>query len=236
MFCTLKWERVYKKWMSWAGKSHSGSFICKDTRLSVQHFHKCSTLLLVNYLQIAQQSQPIHITHNISLHEHTISPYIIHKHTFACPSYPCYLSYLAFSNKIWPRQNSHWYKSHKRQHCWYASKIDDTSVKTDKQEEKLVYISSKLSTYEYRIDKVNINKILQPLPLQVNNEQDEKIKELSLKLSTCEYRLEKPSITETQIQPKSLRITEISPKFSAYENRLDKMSINNIYKFETSMK
>ena len=53
-------------------------------------------------------------------------------------------------------------------------KLDDTSFKTDNQEEKLIELSSKLSTYEDHMDKSNINKILQPLPLQVNNEQDEK--------------------------------------------------------------
>ena len=33
----------------------------------------------------------------------------------------------------------------------------DTSVKTNKQEEKLTDISYKLSTYEYHIDKANTN-------------------------------------------------------------------------------
>ena len=34
-------------------------FICKDTRLSVQHFHKCYTLLQVDYLQITQQASDL---------------------------------------------------------------------------------------------------------------------------------------------------------------------------------
>ena len=84
------------------------------------------------------------------------------------------------------------------------AKLDDTLVKTDNQEEKLTEISSKLSSYEDHTDKVNINKMLQPLPLQVNNEQYEKTTELSSKISTDEDRLEKMSTTKTQIQPMSL--------------------------------
>ena len=54
-------------------------------------------------------------------------------------------------------------------------KVTDTIPKTDKQEEKTHRLSSKLSTYEDHMDKVTINKIQQPLPLQVNNYQDDKI-------------------------------------------------------------
>ena len=39
---------------------------------------KCYNLLQVNYLQITQQAQPIHIPHNVSLHNHTIRPYRLH--------------------------------------------------------------------------------------------------------------------------------------------------------------
>ena len=74
-------------------------------------------------------------------------------------------------------------------------KLIDTSSKTDKQEEKLTKLSSKLSTYEEHIDKVIINKMQQPFPLQFNNEQDERITYLSSKISTYEDRLDKLSIT-----------------------------------------
>ena len=63
-----------------------GSFIFKDTISSVQHFHKCYTLLQADYLQIYQQSQPIYIPHDVSLHEHTLRIYSIQKNTFYCPS------------------------------------------------------------------------------------------------------------------------------------------------------
>ena len=46
-------------------------FICKYTGSSVQHFHKCSTLLQVYYIQITQQDQPIYIPKKGS---HPISP------------------------------------------------------------------------------------------------------------------------------------------------------------------
>ena len=45
------------------------------------------------------------------------------------------------------------------------AKLDDTSFKIYKQEEKLTYILSKLSTYEYHIDKANINEMQHPFPL-----------------------------------------------------------------------
>ena len=48
------------------------------------------------------------------------------------------------------------------------TKLDDTSFKTENQEEKLTYPSYKLSTYEYPMDKLIINKMVQPLKLQVN--------------------------------------------------------------------
>ena len=67
----------------------------------------------------------------------------------------------------------------------------DKSVKTNKQEEKHTNLSSKLSTYEDHIARVNTNKMIQPLILHVNNEQYEKITELLSKLSTYEDRLEK---------------------------------------------
>ena len=102
------------------------------------------------------------------------------------------------------------------------SKLNDTSVNSNKQEEKPTELSPKLSTYEYYTDKVNTKRMLQPLSLQVNNDQDEKITELSSKLSTYEDYLEKMSITKTQIQPMSLNITEILSKLSAYENCLQK--------------
>ena len=44
----------------------SGSFIYKDTRSSAQNFHKCSTILQVDYMQITQQDQPIYIPHKRS--------------------------------------------------------------------------------------------------------------------------------------------------------------------------
>ena len=43
--------------------------------------------------------------------------------------------------------------------------ITDTISNTDKKEQKLTEISSKLSTYEHHMDKVIINKMKQPLPL-----------------------------------------------------------------------
>ena len=69
------------------------------------------------------------------------------------------------------------------------AKLTDKSSKIDKQEEQLAELSSKLSTYEDHMDKVIINKIQQPLPLQVNKNQDDKITELSSKLSPEEDRL-----------------------------------------------
>ena len=39
------------------------------------------------------------------------------------------------------------------------AKLTDKTSKTDKQEEKLTYISYKLSTYEYHMDKVIINEM-----------------------------------------------------------------------------
>ena len=47
-------------------------------------------------------------------------------------------------------------------------KLTDTSFKKGKQEEKLTELSSKISTYEYHIDKSIINEMLQPLSLQIN--------------------------------------------------------------------
>ena len=64
------------------------------------------------------------------------------------------------------------------------AKLTDTSSNTDNQEEKLIDISLKLSTYEDHMGKVIINEMLQPLSLQVNNEQDEKITDISYKIST----------------------------------------------------
>ena len=55
------------------------------------------------------------------------------------------------------------------------SKSTDTSSKTDKQEEKLTKLSSKLSNDEDHMYKVIINRMHQLFPLQVNNEQDEKL-------------------------------------------------------------
>ena len=49
-------------------------------------------------------------------------------------------------------------------------KLTDTSVKKGKQEEKLTELSSKISTYEYHIDKSIINEMLQPLSLQINKQ------------------------------------------------------------------
>ena len=57
------------------------------------------------------------------------------------------------------------------------------------------------------MDKVNINKILQTFPLQVNSKKYDKIIELSSKLSTYEDRLEKIIINKSQIQTMSLHIT-----------------------------
>ena len=45
---------------------YSGYFL-KETRSTVQKFHKCSTLLKFNYLQITQQYQPIYISHKWSV-------------------------------------------------------------------------------------------------------------------------------------------------------------------------
>ena len=45
------------------------------------------------------------------------------------------------------------------------AKLTDTISNTDKKEQKLTEISSKLSTYEHHMDKVIINKMKQPLPL-----------------------------------------------------------------------
>ena len=49
------------------------------------------------------------------------------------------------------------------------AELTHTSIKTNKQEEKLTDISYKISTYEYHIEKLSINEMLQPFPLQVNN-------------------------------------------------------------------
>ena len=71
---------------------YSGSFICKETRSSVQHSHKCSTILQVNYIQIKQQDQPIYIHHNVSLQEHTLHLHSIQINTRYCPYYLPYLT------------------------------------------------------------------------------------------------------------------------------------------------
>ena len=44
-------------------------------------------------------------------------------------------------------------------------KLDDTSIKTDKKHEKLIELSSKLSTYEYHLDKANINNDMSDLSI-----------------------------------------------------------------------
>ena len=64
-------------------------------------------------------------------------------------------------------------------------------VKND-QDEIIIEISYKISTYEDRLEKISSNKKqLQPLALQVKNEKYEKITNISYKLSTYEDRLEK---------------------------------------------
>ena len=45
------------------------------------------------------------------------------------------------------------------------AKLTDKSSKTDKQEEKITDISSKLSTYDDHMYKAIINKIIRPLTL-----------------------------------------------------------------------
>ena len=51
---------------------------------------------------------------------------------------------------------------------YMLTKLTDTSSKIDKQEEELAGISSKLSSYEDRLDKLSIKKIyIQPLSLQI---------------------------------------------------------------------
>ena len=94
-----------------------GYFICKDIISSVQHSHKCSTLLKVDYLQIAQQALLIYITHNVYFHKHTIRLHCLQRNTSYCPYY---LSYLIFPIKIWIRQNSKWHQSSDLQiSLWY---------------------------------------------------------------------------------------------------------------------
>ena len=64
------------------------SFICKETRSSVQLFHKCSTLLQVDYIQITQQDQPIYIPCKFS------NPTAPIKTIHVVPPTPPILSYL----------------------------------------------------------------------------------------------------------------------------------------------
>ena len=48
------------------------------------------------------------------------------------------------------------------------TKLTNTISKTDKQEEQLTYISSKISTYEDRLEKLNIKEThIQPLSLHI---------------------------------------------------------------------
>ena len=61
-------------------------------------------------------------------------------------------------------------------------KLSDTSYNIDKQEGQLKEISSKLSTYDYHLDK-------QTLSLQIT--------EISSRFSAYENRLDKLSITKT---------------------------------------
>ena len=64
-------------------------------------------------------------------------------------------------------------------------KLLDTNDKQDNKDEKITYISSKLSTYEDRLEKIIINKTqLHILTLQVKYKQENKITELSSKFST----------------------------------------------------
>ena len=84
---------------------------------------KCSTLLLVNYLQITQQAsvtqrnlkpQPILIPQNLSLHEHMIQTYSLQYNN-------CYFPfYLVVFKIIWPWQHrqshSRWPWQHRQSH------------------------------------------------------------------------------------------------------------------------
>ena len=67
------------------------------------------------------------------------------------------------------------------------AKLTNKSYNTDKQEKKLTYISSKLSTYEDRLEKLNTKETqIQYLSLQIT--------EISSKLSAYENSLDKKSI------------------------------------------
>ena len=162
-------------------------------------FTKCSTLLQVYYLQIRQQPQTIHITHNVSLHKHTIRPYILHWNTCYCPSYPSWLNlykksdlgntvnYIHTDTKYDFKSTNKNITAINNIIAAILATLADTNNKKNKQEEKITDISSKLSTYEDRLDKMSINETqLQPLTLWLKNKQDYKITELSSKLSTYE--------------------------------------------------
>ena len=78
----------------------------------------------------------------------------------------------------------------------------DTIVKKNKQDEKITELSSKLSNYEDRLEKItNKETQIKPLALQVKQYQYEKITDLSSKISTYEYRQENMINKETQLQP-----------------------------------
>ena len=92
--------------------------------------------------------------------------------------------------------------------------LTDASPKTDKNDEKITEISSKLSDYEDRLNKLSINDIqIHPLFLHIT-----KLKDTSFKTDKHEKQL-----------------TSITPKFRAYENLIDKQSTASTNKTDTEM-
>ena len=134
---------------------YTGSFIWKETRLSLQHSYNLSTLLQVYYLKIKQQAQPIYIPQNFSLHKQTLRLYSLQK-TLAIvsttsPTSP-YLPKYDRNNihndiKFMADKHKSYMKNLNNHISAILAKPTDTSFKTDKQEQQLKYISSKISTY-----------------------------------------------------------------------------------------
>ena len=145
---------------------YSGYFIFKKAISSVQHFHKWSTLLQVDYLQITQQAQPIYSPHSVYLHKHIIWIYNLQQNTYYFPptsptSY--YLKQYDLDNihsemKAMTNKHHSGIKFVNKQITDMRDGINDhissmlekpsnTSSKTDNQEEEITYLSYKLSNY-----------------------------------------------------------------------------------------
>ena len=94
-------------------------------------------------------------------------------------------------------------------------KLTSRSYKTNKHEEQLTEISSKLSNYEDRLKKL-------------------RIKDTQIHISPL--HIIKLIDTSSNTDKHEEQLTEITSKLSAYETRLDKMITAEINKIDTEMK